>query len=259
MARFKRRKPRVLWLPVHGTLFDTTAESDSYASGLTGSLTLDQTGATATDIQAVTFDYSDSASNEEGTDFRSLQDLTSGNAYRLRRIVGKIWVAAVTQNNSETEIGLADVCCGFIINRTDDDGNPLYTFVTQTNAGPIAQDAAQDPWIWRRRWLLSPVPAAIQYGDNNFVSNLAALNTLTGFQGQFPQTTAGYGSVADGPHIDQKTARVISNQERLHFWIQGRIINASPNVNNVDLKWYLDVRLLASLRQNLGNRRNASR
>jgi len=215
------------------------------------------------DVQPVTFDYSDSASQEEGTDFRSLQDLAQGNAYRLRRIVGKFHAAAVFQNNAETVIPTVDCAAGFMVCRTDDDGNILVEQAGvsgDVTRGPLAQDGAEDPWCWRRRWLLSAVPQTLQYnGAADFIGALTTLNTLLGFQGQFPHTTAGYGSVQDGPHIDQKTARVISSSERLFFWVQARLSNPSTETNNATLPWQLDVRLLASLRQNVGNRRNASR
>jgi len=217
------------------------------------------------DVQPVTFDYSDSASQEEGVDFRSLQDLAQGNAYRLRRIVGKFHAAANINNNAETVIPTVDLAAGFMVCRTDDDGNILVEqagISGDVTRGPLAQDGAEDPWIWRRRWLLSTVPSGYVFNDPN-VANIAgdlfAYNTALGFQGQFPQTTAGYGSVQDGPHIDQKTARVISSNERLFFWVQGRLSNPSDNTNTADINWQLDMRLLASLRQNVGNRRNASR
>jgi len=214
------------------------------------------------DVQPVTFDYSDSASQEEGVDFRSLQDLAQGNAYRLRRIVGKFHAACYTENNGETVIPTVDVAAGFMVCRTDDDGNILVEQAGvsgDVTRGPLAQDGSEDPWCWRRRWLLTGVQSAITYTTGTTLADVLALNGILGFQGQFPQTTAGYGSVQDGPHIDQKTARVISRDERLFFWVQARLTNPSTETNNARLPWQLDVRLLASLRQNVGNRRNASR
>jgi len=215
------------------------------------------------DVQPVTFDYSDSASQEEGVDFRSLQDLAQGNAYRLRRIVGKFHAAAITNNTSETQIPTVDLAAGFMVCRTDDDGNILVEqagISGDVTRGPLAQDGAEDPWIWRRRWLLTGIPKSIVIVDGTTLyTNVIGVTSQLGFQGQWPQTTAGYGSVQDGPHIDQKTARVISRDERLFFWVQGRLSNPSENTNTADINWQLDVRLLASLRQNVGNRRNASR
>jgi len=262
MARRRGRRPRVVWLPVHGRDF-STGEGANFANGVGGTLTVPQDGTIVADVTDVTFDYSDSASQEEGVDFRSLQDLTSGNAYRLRRIVGKIHAAALVTSATETEIPTIDLAAGFMVNRTDDDGNILAgqsTVTGDVTRGPLAQDGAEDPWIWRRRWLLTALPPAVAVAPSTSV--LAAAFTVfneLGSQGQWPNTTAGYGSVADGPHIDQKTARIISRDERLFFWIQARLTNPSPETEPGFVPWQLDLRLLASLRLNIGNRRNASR
>jgi len=259
-----RRRPRVVWLPVHGRDFAESAEGENFANGVGGILTVPQTGEIVADVTDVTFDYSDSASAEEGVDVRSLQDLTSGNAYRLRRIVGKFHAAAVVAGGTEAEIPTVDIAAGFMVNRTDDSGNILVgqqTITGDVTRGPLAQDGAEDPWIWRRRWLLTAVPTCItqtQTGQG-LIADVRSVSAVLGDQGQWPQTTAGYGSVADGPHIDQKTARVISRDERLFFWVQARLTNPSPETEPATLPWQLDMRLLASLRQNIGNRRNASR
>jgi len=255
MARFKRRKPRVVWLPVLGTDFADDPEETNAANGIGDNFVVPGDGTLVTQINPVTFDYTDSPSGESASFERSLQDLTSGNAYRLRRIVGKCFIAGVSQSNVLSgDLPLLDVAAGFMVNRTDDSGNILQPGSLDPEIrGPLAQDSAQDPWIWRRRWLLSSFPP--WYSTTDY----ATVHPLTGGSGAFPHTTAHYGSVADGPHIDQKTARVISNQERLFFWIQARVANASVNTLTAVCNWYLDLRILASLRMNQGNRRNASR
>jgi len=259
--RFGRRKPKVVWLPVFGRDFSNVPETTSFGNGVGGTFTVQNTGVIATDFQAVTFDYSDQSSLEEGTDFRSLHNLVSGNNYRLRRLVGKVHAAAVCENNDNGFLPTLDVAAGFIINRTDPDGNPVVNSSLgspQEVFGPLSEDSAEDPWIWRRRWLLGTYPAAGSFPittDNN----LNDFNNFIGFQGQWPQTTAGYGSVQDGPHVDQKTARVIGTQERLFFWIQARVTNPASGTNNGTIVYQVDLRILASLRMGQGNRRNASR
>jgi len=261
MARRFRRRPRVVWLPVQGNDISQGQElGNQGVPGIASTLTVGSNGTISFDQIPVTFDYSDPATFEQGSFERSLQDLTSGNNYRLRRLVGKIFVGATTSATTGT-IGPVDVCCGFIVNRTDDSGNPLSPglFGDDQQASPLGQDAMQDPWIWRRRWLLSPVSSINQYASPAGVADFDAINdTLNG--PTWPQTNAGYGSVADGPHIDQKTARVIGNQERLYFWIAGRqqAVNELGG-QNIIVSYTLDLRILASLRANQGNRRNASR
>jgi len=257
MAMRRRRRPRVVWLPVHGRDFSEDPEVSWSGAGIGGVLAVPQDGTFVTEVQPVTFDYSDSASQEEGTDFRSLQDLTSGNAYRLRRIVGKIFGAAVPGSTANTSAPLLDVACGFMVNRTDSSGNiadtASFSGLSDVTSGPLAQDAMEDPWIWRRRWLLSGTPPG-------YTSTTAAdIIDYAAGHGFWPPTTAHYGSVQDGGHIDQKTARVISHQERLYFWVQVRDVNQQPTGHAGVFNYALDVRLLASLRMNVGNRRNASR
>lgn len=258
MAFKRRRKPRVVWLPVLGTNYSTDSEDESWGNGIASTLTVPNTGKIVTDVQAVTFDYSDEASQENNIVERSLHTLVSGNSYRLRRIVGKFAAGAVFENNSLAIIPTMEVCAGFIINRTDPSGNILLTGALEEEAGPLAQDAAEDPWIWRRKWVLTAFPRQASWTVTS-VANLVSLNAVLGGQAMFPQTNAQYGSVADGPHIDQKTARIIAAQERLFFWVQARLTNPGATVNNGTLLWSLDARLLASLRMNQGNRRNASR
>jgi len=261
MARRFRRKPRVVWLPVQGNDIDDQPESGNQSvPGIASELNVNADGSIAFDQIPITFDYSDSASFEMGSFERSLQDLTSGNSYRLRRIVGKIFVGAYGTQNAG-QIAPVDVACGFMVNKTDDSGNPLETglFGNNQQRAPLATDAQQDPWIWRRRWLLTPVPKSVVVDASDvevasdFISN--AVNGPV-----WPQTNADYGSVADGPHIDQKTARIIGNQERLFFWISARQQQSlATGGMPVGVQYTLDVRLLASLRTNQGNRRNASR
>lgn len=251
MRKF-RRKPRVVWLPVVGNDVSDDQEQEHWVNGPSGNLQITTNGQIVFDQVPLTFDYSDPASIENNLFERSLQDLTSGNAYRLRRLVGKFHAGLAWDTGTSVFGPNVELVAGFIVNRTDDSGNPTTTFVSGIEASPLAQDAAQDPWIWRRKWILSPVPTT--YSSDSLTGVLAVSDPV------YPQTTAGYGSVADGPHIDQKTARVIANQERLFFWVAARsTFNQESGPQAYTLQWHLDIRILASLRANQGNRRNASR
>jgi len=262
MARFKRRKAKVVWLPVQGRDFSSGVEGTSYGNGVGGVLEIPNDGTIATQFQDVTFDYSDSASAQEGVFDKTLHDLTSGSNYRLRRLVGKFHAGVLPDfEASENGVQSCDVAAGFIINRTDPDGNPLVSAsigsADQTQFGPLSEDAAEDPWIWRRRYFLSACYPMQSYGSGSPGVDAKTIANVFGDQPQYPQTTAGYGSVADGPHIDQKTARVIGPQERLFFWVQGRSLRSDAPV--CFMPYQVDLRILASLRFQQGNRRNASR
>lgn len=130
-----------------------------------------------------------------------------GNSYILKRIVGKFH-AAVFQDDSSGAPGQVKIGLGFLVARTDGDEvlNPTGLPVggidgvgTRQNYNVLGRDQVNDPWIWRRTWILQ---------NNEKIA--------TDRYGIFPSTTAGYGSVSDGPHIDAKSRRRVSQDERLY-------------------------------------------
>lgn len=160
--------------------------------------------------------------------------------YSLKRVVGKIWVHA-----PNFDPGLADaaylwcVTAGLIVRRTDDVGDPL---TIQTN--PQLYDAAGDPWIWRRSWIVC-----------NQVQALLAQSTTPAY----PQNNvAGLPSALDGPHIDAKTRRTIKQEERLYLHIGTVALNGTAQDQFV-LRWVADLRFFGRIFQSAGNRRNATR
>jgi len=264
MARrtFRRRRPRVVWLPTFGSIGGFNNEAGSHpVAGTDGTLNISKTEDITWDAFPITFDVGFDPEDETQAgsltgQSKSLQDLVSGNEYRLRRIVGKFFCAALADETDSPAAlqAIADVAAGFMVVKCYDNGTPITDFDA---VNPLRQASMEDPWIWRRRWLLNP------YGNSLDVGFGLATDTRDswGFM-LYPQTTTGYGSVMDGPHIDQKTARVIHRHERLFFVIAGRYYSNFLNsaVADLQLNYTLDVRLLASLRpQSSGNRRNASR
>lgn len=258
--RFGRRKrPRVAWFPVFGAapiLEDPAAP----AAGLFSQIqltTLEPNGSVVWDATALTFDISESATAAQADpDVRTLEDIVKGNEWRFRRLVGKALISAVSNTVGATATTLVDVALGFIVCDTDDDGSPRTDFNT---VNPLAQDSMEDPWIWRRRWVLNP------HGQITWPSGVGGGNytNSAGLWG-FPQTTAGYGSVMDGPHIDAKSNRIIHRSERLFQVLAARKYNpqigSGTAVVDVDVNMLLDYRILGSLRGSaIGNRGNTSR
>lgn len=173
---------------------------------------------------------------------RSLSDY-EGSAYRLRRIVGKIWVGV--EQDPEPPGGTPDVVlctAGFIILRVDDNGNPLQGAATPIY-NPQIINSERDPWIWRRSWMLR--------------NKLVAPGGI-GNQAEYPITNADYGSVMDGPHVDAKTARSVKDEERLFVIVATMAVNGSQG-STVNTRWFMDLRVLATMYKSSGNRRNASR
>lgn len=251
--RFKRRKPRVVWLPVFGDTFTGEAGTAATAVGVQFQcqMGLGQYGIVV-DAAPLTFDGSqDPTINQSlGLNNVTLNDYVNGQAYRLRRIVGKIWCAAsANPGDTATNITAIEVGFGFIVAKTDATGN-ITTDISTTN--PLSQSSADDPWIWRRTWVLNPYDGTGSFGNADQWYG-------------FPRTNMEYGSVADGPHIDQKTARVVGQEERLIGMLAARVLGTSddasptPTTEYVNVRGFLDYRLLASMRSTQGNRNNASR
>lgn len=250
MAR-RTRRPKVVWLPVDrdNRLGEPSAATVGTASshfqfqiappdgaiGSTGSGAIPLVG-DSPQINALA-----------GSSVASLADF-EGSAYRLRRVVGKIY-AAISQ--VDLGAGAADtmiLTVGLIVLRCDPEGIPLVNVanvVTAVHYNPSAMDNISDPWIWRRSWMLTN---AVQVVANS------------PFHAIFPPTNAsGFGSgISDGPHVDAKTARIIGNEERLFLVATATNANGDGQpVNDIILTG--DLRVLASMRSSQGNRRNASR
>lgn len=173
--------------------------------------------------------------------------------WRLRRIVGKLFISAGfttpdIQNNPPPDAII--VSAGIIVRRVDQDGNPLAVS-EQEDVNTLLNNT--DPWIWRRDWIL---------GQTGF-DNDGQTTVNTAGRRNFPPTNAGYGSVKDGPHIDQKTNRVIGQEERLFLNLTAQILpySLTPAEIFVLPRVYLNFqyRCLGQVFQNSGNRRNASR
>lgn len=261
----RRRRKTQIWLPTYGNQNDT--DQLDAVIGVAGTVTALPNGEIATDAFAVTFDDTQSAWQ---TQFQAqpstLHDIVSGQEWSLLRIVGKYHASPgfLVGGSDPTFIGppAVEVAAGYIVLRTDEEGN-LLTNIDEHN--PLAQEAADDPWIWRRKWILSN-PTYRGATNSPFAGN--TINHVLYTAGEaYPGTTAGYGSVADGAHIDQKTRRRIGRESRLFFmqsirmwdpaklWVTPAQIFNSP----ITLAYNLDNRFVGRLSSRMGNRGNATR
>jgi len=239
VAQRNRRRPRVVWLPnTNVNSLDQATNSAGYHIFIHNLLGV-VAGAQVTSVTPVVID--DVQNPISATN--SLSDIENS-GYRLRRIVGKIFVAA-HQVAGDTP-SAAIVTCGYIVLRVD----PLTNLPLQ-NAGFYqlgAIDNWGDPWIWRRSWI---------------VANTAATNAPTQpfAIGAANSTNYRVGGNADGPHVDAKTARIISAEERLFLVSTSTVIGSQTDDQgpSMDISFLEDVRCLASMRTSSGNRRNASR
>lgn len=254
--RFRRkRKPRVVWLPPTGTIINSGLIPFQQYGGnfFIGNLPLG-----GNHNPTIEFPLVLDSPDPRGTigtlaayQAQALQD-AQDIGYRLRRIVGKIHVGAgpdLTQPPGGTRSNFVACTAGIIVRRVDENANSV--------AGPdgISTQAVQnwpDPWIWRRTWLIGTGIFAAS-GNVHNCADLWPRNNVTGVGG----------GNSDAAHVDQKTARLVGPEERLFLdvsFISGLQLDGQDESEEfVNIMIHHDLRILGSLRQNAGNRRNASR
>lgn len=230
----RRKSPRVVWLPPN----DGFTPNPNPTLGINSfALDISMAAPTVTGEIPIVIDSDDDPLSPT----TSLSDMESS-GYRLRRIVGKIWVLG-DPDDEESNIDAIAICAGIMVRRTDPTSGASLASGNSSLTNPAEINNASDPWIWRRSWLIA--------GQNGGP-----------FDGLLPHTNFGQegSSALDGPHVDQKTARIVSSEERVFLDVsanvifgagQGEIINSTRIIS--------EFRILASMRTSSGNRRNASR
>lgn len=247
----RRRRPRVVWLPPVGTQINTgLTPGNQYAGGFFTGLVLAGANHNPTVEFPLVTDSPDPVGAVGNLTQWQQQALASAQdiGYRLRRIVGKlhIGVEAHTGGQTPTIDPFWSVTAGFIVRRVDETGNAIAT-ADQLSTQSVQN--LQDPWIWRRNWILS---TGVAGGGSNAAMQL------------FPRNTALYGGGNnDACHVDQKTARIVGPEERLFlnvsFVTGGQLEGQDEVESDIFVGIHYDLRILASLRTNTGNRRNAAR
>lgn len=186
-----------------------------------------------------------------------------GTEYILKRIVGKLTVAVagtIVRDNASIYIPAVKVTCGFFVARAD--GNDQQRPV----GAPGVDDAfaeygvsnarnIREPWMWRRSWVLSP---SINLGYTQDPAANTVIYPGTPIAGSssgrgFPANNSAYGSIQDGPHVDVKSARRVSNDDRLWFvatvapWPENLVDDTMTDPFQVLIN--LDCRYLGALRK----------
>jgi len=238
----RRSKQRVVWLPGTNALSVDVAGLSAW-NRFDINVTNSAVGEiTAAEVPIVIDAQSDPLATES-----SLSDVENS-GYRLKRIVGKIYL--FLNPDDDSNLSCLGVTAGFIIRRSDPTtgaslalttGNPL-------NISTASINSQGDPWIWRRSWMLqnvlTPFSPAPQWAD---LGNAPATNFAPGY------------ALGDGPHIDQKTARVVSSEERLFLDVTATVLLGTDAQETTLLTCFYETRVLATMMTGAGNRRNASR
>lgn len=261
--RFRRRRPRVVWLNAPGTPY--TPGDGTNVNGIDPPLAnpasiefVMQTNAgDANPVTATGPLVLDNAPEETfaGAPLVNVVDKTGLNqsinfGYRLRRIVGDLHVATAPTNEQSNQAGAVLIQCGIMVRREDpsNTGQPMGTAQSQ-DVGTISNET--DPWVWRRNYVFS----SGLVGQGNLIH--------TALQ-QFRESNHQVG--ASAIKVDQKTARRIAAEERLYMtvtlWnlpLDKQSLIGSPNTNNFEVYLLFSYRVLGTIITNAGNRRNASR
>lgn len=259
----RKRKPKVVWLPsdINNRLATapSPATDGSQSQTIIKIFTGNPFGAVpVTEEIPIVKDFFVGAAGA-GTSLvdpsSTLADIAQS-GYRLRRIVGKLSFSVQQKNAVDDGDGSSwMVTAGFIIRRISDLGAGAGISLADVAGGAggliistVSFDNVMDPWIWRRSWRLN--------------DNLAILSDTTPVPNRdvFPPSNDKYGGgVLDGPHVDAKTARVVGPEERLFLSVTVEGLDGNAQGNPGAILMLGDLRVLASLKSNTGNRRNASR
>lgn len=250
-------------MPVYGNINDVN-QLDAVI-GTTGLLPVQSTGGIWAEAFPVTFDVTQSPfAQQYNAEHFTLHDIVAGQEWKLLRVVGKVHAgfASGVGGSDPTYIGppAAEFAAALIVGRTNEEGQ-LEMDLNEHN--PLEMEGADDPWIWRRKWILGNA-SYVNNANNPFVqSSIEWMQWNIGTKG-YPFCTSGYGSVADGPHVDQKTRRRISREERLFWVLASRMWDPAglmtSELNTPGTIFYnIDNRFVGRLSSRMGNRNNASR
>jgi len=217
MAR-KRRQFRGTWFPVLGQ--ENSDPDPTTWTTVNEALLSASAGQVTVGVFPVLRDYPQEHDNTASSAALGLYTL---NEYALRRVVGKIVCNiedTVTTATATTPFTYSVAAGLFIARAGDDADNPGYaadtpiggTAAWQTDYNPLEPDCIREPWLWRRTWQLGSPLAALRQIN----AQAGGAPTITSTRGLgIPWSNTGYGSVADGPHVDAKTRRRVGNDDRL--------------------------------------------
>jgi hypothetical protein len=235
----RKSKPRVVWLPPSNNSFFLNGGSSTIAF-----FVINASGGLGTGVTSETTVVADTTFGGGGIGAaQSLADIEN-TGYRIRRIVGKIFVFSdqfVTDGPK-----LYAVTAALMVRKTAPGTlGSLASAAGESEISPARAETQGHPWIWRRQWLVA----------NN-------LSTVPGpFGGVLPPSNFAHGpALGDGQHVDAKTARLVGQGDRLYLNVNATIIVPGANAQtNGSLGIVSDLRVLASMRTSSGNRRDATR
>lgn len=249
----RKRKAPVVWLPPALTDRLGTAPAEATVGIQSNSFIFTVTGPglsappSTTEIALVKdFQNAGSGTVQTLTD-QTLADLRSS-GYRLRRVVGKLFILVI-QDPAVVGPTIFKVTAGLMVRHVNDGGTSIAAAsgLNQEDVSTANIQNFDDPWIWRRSWILA--------------NNTAGAIVLDPSSGVIPGCNIqGYGSgMHEGSHVDAKTARTVGAEERLFLDVSCEGVNGNAQDDPGAILVVGDLRVLGTMMSSTGNRRNSSR
>lgn len=266
MGRFRRgfrRKRRGTWLPNVGSIYSTTTtvgEQCSYIQFIVQPAHVGPNAGGTVFSAAMQIDSPDPALTSGSAALGQYQLGTLAQeesfGYMLNRIVGTFVVAIAKPAVIEAGHFVPTLCvvtCGFMVRRIDQEDVETPVVGAQ-GSDPQSIENIQDPWLWRRSWLLTTNSGGAGLAPDDHAANFGA--------GDFVSSNSfGTGSY-NTCNVDVKSRRRITKEERLFLSIGVRTFGFLPDSTSnldVDVLGFFDYRSYGSIITTQGNRRNAVR
>lgn len=133
----------------------------------------------------------------------TMRDLAEGQDYFLDRVVGKVWANLQQDPGPVDAILKIIVCMAIAVFPVNDGGDQID--LENGDFQPLLARNAMGPWLWRRTWIL-------------YNMSQGALDNGQDESG--PRSIGDYGSNMDGGHVDAKTRRRVTQNQRLFLVMQ---------------------------------------
>lgn len=207
--RFRRKGSRGTWFPVNGESWNAgeTSWYDASANWTSAFLDVDKGNGPVQWIIPIVPDSTKFISDLSTS--QTLRDYVEGQDWLLKSLVGNIHIFGIKSGNTTafnpsswwTHI---QVAAGFFVARASDSQTGQQFPDLQTpEYDPLNGNNIQDPWIWRRNWIIDN-PANIVQIETGHTSDYSVVSNR-----DYADT--------NGPFFQTKSARRIRREERLWF------------------------------------------
>lgn len=221
----RRRQNRGTWMPINPTYLSDTEIGVTWYEGTLTVTAGSQVGDTTIAAVPVLLD----STEQTGSNTATLRDLVEGQDYLLERVVGKVWARGA---NGEDQVLEESLHCIALAILPVGDENPDVPGIPAEDYNPLFANNCMAPWLWRRTWKLG--------------------NPYTPTGSNYPTSTAYYGSIADGGHLDTKgVKRRITKEQRLFVIaaVGALAVTEGPGVTNAFTEWGYDLRCVGQMRK----------